>query len=53
MKNILQTELWGIISPAPELAHQAVQAKTAIVELESNHIVAQQFEKLVPVFQIT
>ncbi len=53
MKNILQTELWGIISPAPELAHQAVQAKTAIVELEPNHIVTQQFEKLVPVFQIT
>ncbi len=53
MKEILQTDIWGIISAAPELVHQATQSKTTIIELQPDHIVSQQFEHLVTVFAST
>lgn len=53
IKSIVQTELWGIISPAPELAHQITQAKTTFVEFNPNHIVSQQYLQLLPLFHAT
>ncbi len=50
IKDILKIDVWGIISPVPELAHQAIQAKTTIIELQPDHIVSQQFAQLVPIF---
>ncbi len=53
IKEILKLDVWGIISPVPELAHQAMQAKTTMIELQPDHIVSQQFEQLVPTFTST
>ena len=53
VKDILKIDIWGIISPVPELAHQAMQAKTTIIELQPDHLVSQQFENLVPIFTST
>jgi len=45
-ENIVGRELKAIISPAPELAFQAVESKVPIVLLQPNSIVAGQLIKL-------
>jgi pilus assembly protein CpaE len=42
----LQKELLGIISPAPELAFQALEARTSMVQLQPDSITSGQFRKL-------
>ena len=50
LKKLLNTEVWGIISPAPELSHQTVQSKKPLVELQPHHLVSQQIQNLIPIF---
>jgi pilus assembly protein CpaE len=50
IKAALKQEVWGTIPAAPELAYQAIQAKTPMIILQPHHITSQQIQKLVPVF---
>lgn len=45
-EQILNHEMTAIISPAPELAFQAMEAGLPIIQFQPNSIVASQFSKL-------
>jgi len=49
LKELLNTEVWGIISPSPELSHQAIQSKKTLVELQPQHLVSLQIKNLIPI----
>lgn len=49
LKELLNTEVWSVISPAPELSHQALQSKKPLIELQPQHLVAQQIQNLIPI----
>jgi len=49
IKTLLEVELWGTIAPAPELAFQAVQARTPMLTLQPGHVAVQQIRQLLPV----
>lgn len=45
-EQILERDIQGVIPPAPELAYQANEAGEPIISLQSEAIVATQFQKL-------
>ncbi|MFQ5575878.1 MAG: response regulator [Anaerolineae bacterium] len=49
IKATLKMNVWGTITPAPELAFQSVQSHTPMIALQPNHITTQQIQQLVPV----
>lgn len=49
LKELLNTQVWGIISPSPELSHQSIQAKKPLVELQPQHLISQQIQNLIPI----
>ena len=49
LKELLNTEIWGVISPSPELSHQAIQSKKPLMELQPHHLISQQIQSLIPI----